>query len=308
MSKPRNPRRLRSTAAKSVFNLCVVTVSAIVILIIAFVGRTRALPNLSRNEQSTEMTSETPLGGNDDLALLPAPTRNVAKGEKLSTVPFTSIKWPKSRLSSEYLVELSELEQSFAGTALPMYLPIPRAALSRGGIEGNQVTERIPQGMRAITVRVDAESAVEGWAQSGNSVDVILVRTGKEISGGLESKVIAENVRILSAGRSVEPLGSDSTAPNPPSTVTLLVNQEDTLKIKTGASIGKLTFALRGFSDQLPTVSTQIDQRALLGPTKSLPVNASVYGTAKGPDGQKYILSAGNSWTKTEGSSGGREP
>ena len=293
MKNPPNPRKLRSRSSRETLRL--LGRAALFSGCLTILGFGENHENSQRTEAALkEIVNDT----DEDRILLPAPTRNVAKGEKLSAVPLTTIQWPKSRLSTEYLREFVASPQTVAGTALPKLLPIPLAALSQGLGEGNQVTERIPQGMRAITVRVDAESAVEGWAQSGNFVDVILVRSGKELLGGLESKVIAENVRILSAGRSAEPMGNEQTAPNPPSTVTLLVNQEDALKIKTGASLGKLTFALRGFSDQLPTTITRVDQRTLLGQPKSGGSLPSVIGTARGPDGQNYILNSGEKWTR----------
>lgn len=280
---PRKSEGLRSALLTAV--LCTVFVTAIAVSR----GREGQLPD-ARAANPRELAAE-------DIVLVPAPTRNIARGEKLSSVPFTTIKWPKSRLTAEYLADIAALEDATASTALPKYLPVPIAAMSGSPGEGNRVTERIPQGMRAITVRVDVESAVEGWAQSGNSVDVILVRSSVS---GLESKVIAENVRILSAGRSAEPSGGEHTAPTPPSTVTLLVNQEDALRIKTANSIGKLTFALRGSGDGLPTVAVRLDQKTLIGLPKSPSPAEHITGTAFGPDGQKWILGASAKWTKAE--------
>ncbi len=107
---------------------------------------------------------------------------------------------------------------------------------------------------------------------------------------------IAENVRILSAGRSAEPAGS-AGAPRPPATVTLLVRQEEALKIKTAASIGKLAFSLRGIGDQQPTTARTLNQRELLGGQfTKLPLKERRKGFAKGPDGRTYVLATGEEW------------
>lgn len=234
----------------------------------------------------------------DDVIMVPAPTRNIAKGERLAAVPFTTIKWPRSRISSEYLQSEDLHKEAVAALPLSKYLPVPLTSISQDLSDGNLVTERIPPGMRAITVRVDAEAAVEGWAQSGNFVDVIMVRQGKE--SGLESKVIAENIKILSAGRSAEPALNDQASPQPPSTVTLLVNQEDALKIKTASTLGKLTFALRGSGDQSPTTAIRLDQRTLLGAGKA--TTQIITGVARGPNGQMYTLGNSSRWVKTDSS------
>lgn len=240
--------------------------------------------------------------GDPDMVLIPTPVRAIAKGERLKDVPFSKIKWPADRLTGRYVTELAEYEDAVALTPLPKFLPVPVSAVTTELADANAVVEGIPEGMRAITVRVDAESAVEGWARSGNYVDVILIRANKDASLGLEAKVIAESVRILSAGRSAKPLQTQGTAPEAPTTVTLLVTQEDSLKIKAATSLGKLTFALRGQGDQSPTTTTAISQKKLLGePAPASRTDDEFRGYAKGPDGKVFVLD-GSRWIRTAAS------
>jgi pilus assembly protein CpaB len=149
--------------------------------------------------------------------------------------------------------------------------------------------------MRAITVRLDAESGVEGWARSGSYVDVIVIRASRIASSGFEASVIAENVKILSANRSTETSPSSSSTAQP-ATATLLVTQQDALAIKTAQNIGKLTFALRGISDTLPTYTQRFSEKTLAGSATQSPM--VIRGTAVGPDGQSYVLDNNNRWLK----------
>jgi Flp pilus assembly protein CpaB len=100
--------------------------------------------------------------------------------------------------------------------------------------------------MRAMTVKVDATSAVEGWARSGSIVDVLLVEKAR-------TTVVAEQVRVISAERSLSPTdtskGGSAAGPSVPSTVTLLVTQEQCLAINTAVPLGKIAFALRSSKD-----------------------------------------------------------
>jgi Flp pilus assembly protein CpaB len=237
----------------------------------------------------------------EDFVLVQTPARQVARGERLGNVPLTSLKWPKSRLTSEYISDLSAYQNAVAITPLPKLLPIPISAVTNDALDNNQVASAIPPGMRAITVKVDAESSVEGWAQSGNFVDVILVRPGKDGQGGLETKVIAENIKILSAGRSAEPVPAEQMAPKTPSTITLLASQEDTLKIKTAASLGRLTFAMRGPDDRSPTIFTDTDERRVLDDGKPIVARKIRHrGAATGPDGAKWIYTEEDGWLQKE--------
>ncbi len=248
--------------------------------------------------QSIALKPEVQVTSEDDMVLLPTPTRAIAKGERLSDVPFSPLKWPKSRITEEYVTNLAVHRDSIALAALPKALPVPVSAISKDALDANAVVEGIPDGMRAITIRVDAESAVEGWARSGNFVDVILIRAANNKDGSaLEAKVIAENVRILSAGQSVQPARAGvSSAPDAPKTITLLVSQEDALRIKAATNLGKLTFSLRGQKDLNPTLATTVDQKSLLAgakPVKDVP-SERFKGYARDAEGKLFVLGENN--------------
>lgn len=247
-------------------------------------------------------TLPTRLVSEDDTVIVPVPARVVARGERLGSVPFDTVKWPKGSLGSNYLHSIAEYQDAVTLVSLPNHMPVPVSSVSLEPSDFNAVVEGIPSGLRAITVRVDAESAVEGWARSGNRVDVIVIQQSKNRDVGLEAKVIAENVRILSAGRSTEPLKGQPTVPRAPATVTLLVTQEDALKIKLAAGIGKITFALRGSKDTDPALSVAVNQRAMLGAARTfIPKKEKYRGRAKGPDGRVYFLAEDSQWIRAPG-------
>ena len=287
----KRPRRLRSAAAPLI---------ALVVIAVAGIGTAVSLvvgPAVSKSAEARN--PEIQVVAESDILLVPIPTRAVARGEKLSQVDFTQVKWPKDRLVGDYVLDLATIKSAVARTSIPKLLPIPVSAISSEPLDANAVVEGIPEGMRAITVRVDAESAVEGWARSGNYVDVIVIRAAADSGLGLEAKVIAEKVRILSAERSATPIDASATAPKAPTTVTLLVSQEDALKVKTAANIGKLTFALRGAADQSPTTAVAMNQKQLLsGSTTIQPVRDQFKGSARGPDGKLYVLGDNSRWIR----------
>ena len=272
----KNPISVAALSAAATFMVCAV-----------FILSNRPDANALANAEA-EKTPAT-----EETITLPVPSRPVALGEKLSDVPFINIPWPKNRFSEEYLKNEVQLKELYATSPLAKLTPIAKSSVTTEVLDRNAVVEGIPEGMRAITVKVDAESAVEGWAQSGNFVDVILLKSSKQSNIGLEALVIAENVRILSAGRSANPSGASASAPRTPSTVTLLTSQEEALKIKTASNIGKLTFALRGIGDKDPAQAVSLSQKSLLGENQSSNrPKDSFAGYAIGPDGKRYVLSS----------------
>ena len=104
------------------------------------------------------------------------PTRPLAKGQKISSVPFTKIEWPSTSDISQYYNVANDKGDFFTSQTFSAFSPIPKGALTKSSSDANAVVEGIPSGYRAITVRVDVESIVEGWAQAGNFVDVIVLR------------------------------------------------------------------------------------------------------------------------------------
>jgi Flp pilus assembly protein CpaB len=162
------------------------------------------------------------------------------------------------------------------------------------GLFKNPVEQQIPPGMRAMTIRVDATSSVEGWAGSGAMIDVLLV-TPKQTT------VVAERVKVLSAERSTAPL-EGAVSPQVPSTVTILVNQEQCLSINMASPLGKIALVLRNRKDD-ETWQEDRDFTAdglLKGSMHSENTEKKISGFISVKDSrQKYALRDG-SWIKAD--------
>jgi len=176
---------------------------------------------------------------------VPVPVRPVPAGTFVRDIKVKMEKFPDHQLPEGALKDLRLLGESVTLVALPGGLPIMEANIGSQDEATNPILGRIPPGMRAMTVKVDATTAVEGWARSGSIVDVLLVEKTK-------TTVVAEQVRVISAERSLSPVDSGrgpGTNGGVPSTVTLLVTQEQCLAINTAVPLGKIAFALRSSKD-----------------------------------------------------------
>jgi Flp pilus assembly protein CpaB len=144
-----------------------------------------------------------------------------------------------------------------------------------------------------MTLRVDETSAVEGWASSGAIVDVLLVDEK-------HTRVVAEKVKILSAERSLHSLvGEEGAEMAVPSTVTLLVTQEQCLAIHTALGLGKISFALRGLVDQDEWRNNSFAARNLgMSPQ---PVTEEVRGYASVQGKRSFVLLNGRWIASPEG-------
>lgn len=175
-------------------------------------------------------------------SFVPVPTSEIAVGARIGTVRFRMKAQPATEMIAGAIRDIADHRDSVALRALPAGEPIYARDLQSSLAAHNPIVERIPVGMRAMAIKVDATATVEGWAGSGSTVDVLLVERE-------HTSVIAERVRILSAERSLTPVNSETT-PAVPATVTLLVTQEQCLAIAAAAPLGKIAFALRRADDE----------------------------------------------------------
>lgn len=216
---------------------------------------------------------------------IPVPNRPVGAGVTMRDVPIRFEKFPEHQLPQGVVRDVGRVRDAVTLVALPGGLPILDVNLGSPDEASNPLVGRIPPGMRAMTVRVDATSAVEGWARSGSVVDVLLVEKSK-------TTVVAENVKIISTERSLSAAVSLDTEAPIPSTVTLLVTQEQCLAINTAIAVGKIAFALRGGADGEHWRDGHFDADDLSG-SSGKPASAKVEGVVsfgKGSDKRNYAL------------------
>ena len=143
----------------------------------------------------------------------------------------------------------------------------------------------IPQGMRAVSIRVDDVVAVAGFVGPGTRVDVLLTGNPTAGSPGNETltKTILENVQVLAAGQKIQPDAHGT--PEKVNVVTLLCSIEDASKLTLATSEGRIQLALRNPTDTLKAESqTGVGRRSLFGgaPTPA-PVKVAVRRSAPPP-------------------------
>lgn len=106
----------------------------------------------------------------------------------------------------------------------------------------------IPVGMRAVAVRVNDVAGVAGFVLPGMRVDVLV--TGRPPNGeATVTKTCLQNVRVLSAGQTIQPDSRGQAMPAP--TVTLLVTPEQAEILTLANQEGHIQLVLRNGGDQI---------------------------------------------------------
>jgi pilus assembly protein CpaB len=120
-------------------------------------------------------------------------------------------------------------------------LPSKLAAVNAGA----GLPSMIPQGMRAVSVRVNDVVSVAGFVQPGTHVDVLA--TGQGGGNDRQTTTVLENVLVLAVGKSLDrnPVADAQTAP----VITLAVSPDDAQKLALVSQEGRIQLSLRNPMD-----------------------------------------------------------
>jgi pilus assembly protein CpaB len=129
----------------------------------------------------------------------------------------------------------------------------------------------IPEGMRAVSVRVNEVIGVAGYVLPGTRVDVVATASPTNERSDTTSKLILSNVQVLTAGTRMEQ-DQEQGKPVQVTVVTLLVNPEQAERLALASTEGKIQLALRNPLDQGTPVTPGIKTAALVGNVKQAAV------------------------------------
>jgi pilus assembly protein CpaB len=123
----------------------------------------------------------------------------------------------------------------------------------------------IPDGMRAVSVRVNDVIGVAGYVLPGTKVDVLVTVSPTNQTTDMTSKVILNNVTVLTAGTRIERDVEKDNKPVSVSVVTLLVDPLQSEALTLDSTEGKIQLALRNPLDKTMPATPGIRPAILLG-------------------------------------------
>jgi pilus assembly protein CpaB len=122
----------------------------------------------------------------------------------------------------------------------------------------------IPEGMRALSVRVDDVVGVAGFVIPGTMVDVLVTGDlGGSGGGDSVTRTILEDVRVLAAGQKIEQ--DKDGKPQTVSVVTLLVDPEQADRLTMASTEARIHLALRNTVDTKQVNPPPVFRAALFG-------------------------------------------
>ena len=142
--------------------------------------------------------------------------------------------------------------------------PITESRLAPEGTAAG-LSAIIPEGYRAMTVKVDDAAGISGFIMPGTLVDVVVVIDPREGSGMQDpiSKIVLQNIKVLANGQNIDK-PKDEREANSVKAVTLQVTPEQAEKLALASSEGKLQLVMRSQIDQGDEQTPGVNKRGLL--------------------------------------------
>jgi len=175
---------------------------------------------------------------------------DIQLGSRLSPQMLKTVDWPAGSIPAGAITKADALENRVAKTSILSGEAILEAKLAPVGTKGG-LSAVIPEGKRAMTVRVNDVVGVAGFALPGNYVDIVV---NTQIEGGGSgrgdrqiSKIVLESILVLAVAQEAS---RDETKPRVVNAVTLELTPEQAEKLDLARSVGTLSLVLRNQIDK----------------------------------------------------------
>jgi pilus assembly protein CpaB len=188
---------------------------------------------------------------------------SIPLGSKLGAEDLTVLQFPKGSNPDGTFESMDKLVGRIAVVNIAAREPITDVKLAPIGAAGG-LSAVIPEGYRAMTVKVDDVIGISGFIQPGTIVDVVVVIDPNASTGQNPiSKIVLQNIKVLANGQNIDQPKSDREA-NSVRAVTLQVTPEQAEKLALSSSEGKLQLVMRNAIDQDDAQTPGINKHSLL--------------------------------------------
>jgi pilus assembly protein CpaB len=187
-------------------------------------------------------------------------------GEKIAVDQLMLAPIPNGSAPQGAFRKIDEVVGRVAITPIGVREAVTEARLAPEGTGGG-LPAVIPEGYRAMTVKVDDVVGVSGFVMPGSYVDVVAVIVPVMTQGGQSqgpiSKIVLQHIRVLASGAKIDS-PENQREPNNTKAVTLQVTPEQAEKLSLAANEGKLTLVMRSYTDQEDSQTKGVNKHSLL--------------------------------------------
>jgi pilus assembly protein CpaB len=193
-------------------------------------------------------------------------------GEKIAPDQLMLAPIPNGSAPAGAFRKIDEVAGRVAITPIGVREPVTSLKLAPDGTGGG-LSAVIPEGYRAMTVKVDDVVGVSGFVMPGSYVDVVAVIVPQATQGGQSqgpiSKIVLQHIKVLASGPKIDS-PENQREPTNAKAVTLQVTPQQAEKLVLAANEGKLQLVMRNYSDQEASQTKGVDKHGLLRDDSSI--------------------------------------
>ena len=215
-------------------------------------------------EQATPLLALEPSNAKVVVAVRP-----LAMGSVVTEQDIKQVDWSGRSLPSGYLGRADDVVGRGLMVSVAENEPLLSSKLAAKGVGGG-LPVMIEDGMRAVSIAVDAVVGVAGYVLPSTRVDVLLTLGGSGPGRETTTKVIMQNVRTLTAGSALQQ--DKDGHPMEVPVVTLLVTPEQAETLTLAANQGRIQLALRNTLDTMKVQTNGARIGNLMGGPSGRPV------------------------------------
>lgn len=169
-------------------------------------------------------------------------TADVSPGNPLSAATAKVVSWPKELIPPQAASSLNQVDGRVVQVTISNGEPILFSKLATVGTASG-MSSMLEESHRALTVRVDDVTGVAGFVHPRDKVDILadLKAPGQDETF---SKIILQNITVLSIGQTWEQKGDNK--PAVVNTVTLALTPEQAEILNLASNEGRIRLVLRG--------------------------------------------------------------
>ncbi|HWS86135.1 MAG TPA: Flp pilus assembly protein CpaB [Pyrinomonadaceae bacterium] len=189
---------------------------------------------------------------------------DIALGTTIVAEQLTKVQLPAGAVPDGAFNTPEKLVNRVAVVNIAAREPVTDFKLAPEGSAGG-LSSVIPEGYRAMTVKVDDVIGVAGFLRPGAMCDVLTVieQAGDAARRNPISKIVLQNVKVLAAGQNIDK-PKDQREAEQVKAVTLQVTPDQAEKLALASTEGKLRLVMRNSIDQGDEQTKGVDKNALL--------------------------------------------
>jgi pilus assembly protein CpaB len=191
-------------------------------------------------------------------------------GTKIVPEMLMMVQFPKESTPDGTFDKPEKLTGRVAVVNIAAREPVTETRIAPEGSAGG-LSAVIPEGFRAMTVKVDDVVGISGFIMPGTLVDVVVVMDpGDKTTQDPISKIVLQNIKVLANGQNIDKPDNQRDAASVKA-VTLLVSPDQAEKLALASTEGKLQLVMRNSIDQGDEQTKGINKRSLLNGEHAAP-------------------------------------